>query len=506
ARGVGGERRRPVAVAGVEEAQVAGGCMRRTREVNSVVALRVDDEAEAPRGGRTQLPEPDLAEPAARARLEAALDRGEQGQSGRQARVHDQLAELWRVAGAARHGLPRVVRELAPCPHASLPGSDQRVIDAGESRLRGPRAAADIQRRARAWVGRHPRIHGATDRTAGGEHEPEQGRNGAHVPISKPPAASPRACRATCRSRRRVGPSTARMRHVLKRSPVGFAWRPACGARGPAPKARRQRPELNARRGKTTPRFARHARSVMRALGASRWRAICSPPPAHAKGRRATGTAPCRLSDDPAVGSLRASAHSLPAGVRRIDRRLHRHAGLPDGMHSPDGVALQARGPRRVRVWHGRGDGALASDISRRVRSLGPRGTASAYSSMVSAMTLGADADAPSTPTDLAASASRCGQVDLAWAVSTDTGSGVMAYNVYRDGFLLAQVMAPATVTADTSVAAYTPYSYAVSAVDHAGNESPPSTAASVKTPLCRAVTTSTTSTTTTIGPTSTTS
>ena len=178
---------------------------------------------------------------------------------------------------------------------------------------------------------------------------------------------------------------------------------------------------------------------------------------------------------------------------------------------SVDGATFAAVGTtlRNATAYSDRGL-TRATTYYYRVRSLGPRGTASAYSSMVSAMTLGADADAPSTPTDLAASASRCGQVDLAWAVSTDTGSGVMAYNVYRDGFLLAQVMAPATVTADTSVAAYTPYSYAVSAVDHAGNESPPSTAASVKTPLCRAVTTSTTSTTTTttttIGPTSTTS
>src|SRR5205823_2666991 len=153
ARVVGGERQRPVAEAGVEEAQVADGCTRRTRGVGSVVALRVDDEAEAPRGGRTQLPEPELAVPAARARLEAALDRGEQGQSRGQARVHDQLAELWQVGGAPRHGLPRVVRELAPCPHPSLPGTHQRVIDAGERRLLGgPRAAGNIHRRARAWV------------------------------------------------------------------------------------------------------------------------------------------------------------------------------------------------------------------------------------------------------------------------------------------------------------------------------------------------------------------
>src|SRR5436309_578141 len=178
---------------------------------------------------------------------------------------------------------------------------------------------------------------------------------------------------------------------------------------------------------------------------------------------------------------------------------------------SADGATFAAVGTtlRNVTAYSNRGL-ASATTYYYRVRSLGPRGTASAYSSVVSAMTLGGDVNAPSTPTDLTASGARCGQVDLAWAASTDTGSGVMAYNIYRDGSLLARVMAPATVTSDANVGAFTLYSYAVSAVDHAGNESPPSGGASVRTALCRAVTTSTTSTTTTttttIRPTSTTS
>src|SRR5207253_730279 len=118
--------------------------------------------------------------------------------------------------------------------------------------------------------------------------------------------------------------------------------------------------------------------------------------------------------------------------------------------------------------------------------------------SVVSALTSGPDSAAPSTPGGLTASGSRCGAVDLAWAAATDTGWGVMAYNVYRDGFYLARVMAPATTAADTNVAPSTPYSYAVSAVDHAGNESSPSIAFAVRTALCRVATTSTSSTITT--------
>ncbi|TMA38747.1 MAG: hypothetical protein E6J79_05780 [Deltaproteobacteria bacterium] len=145
-------------------------------------------------------------------------------------------------------------------------------------------------------------------------------------------------------------------------------------------------------------------------------------------------------------------------------------------------------------------DGGLAAATTYyyRVRSLGPRGTASDYSNVASATTLGTDASAPSTPTGLTASASRCGQVDLAWTASTDAGSGVMAYNLYRDGFFLGQVMAPATTTADTNVGVSTPYSYVVSAVDHAGNHSGMSAAASVMTSLCRTVTTTIATTTTT--------
>jgi len=174
---------------------------------------------------------------------------------------------------------------------------------------------------------------------------------------------------------------------------------------------------------------------------------------------------------------------------------------------SLDGASFSAIGTtlRNVTTYS---DGGLATATTYyyRVRSLGPRGTASAYSSVASAMTLGTDATAPSVPDGLTASASRCGQVDLAWTASTDTGSGVMAYNVYRNGFFLAQVMAPATVAADTNVAGFTPYSYVVSAVDHAGNQSAMSAAASVRTALCRVATTTTvTSTITTTSTTRTT-
>src|SRR6185503_4176818 len=75
---VGGERQRPVLVAIVEVAQVADRGFGRALRVHAVVALLVDDQTEAARRPRPELPEPVRALPAAGARREAALDGGEQ--------------------------------------------------------------------------------------------------------------------------------------------------------------------------------------------------------------------------------------------------------------------------------------------------------------------------------------------------------------------------------------------------------------------------------------------
>src|SRR5262249_52022714 len=57
--------------------------------------------------------------------------------------------------------------------------------------------------------------------------------------------------------------------------------------------------------------------------------------------------------------------------------------------------------------------------------------------------------------------------------------------NIYRNNVFLKQVLAPATSTSDTGLAASTVYSYTVSAVDNANNQSATSTAASATTPAC---------------------
>ena len=135
ARIVRRDRERPVAVVPVEEAKVARRRTRRARGVGPVVALRVDDQAEAPRRRGAELPEAELAESAARLRLEPTFDRREQRQRWRQPGIGHELAELRQVARAAGHGLARVLGEVPS--HPSLPGVHERLIDARQRRTHG---------------------------------------------------------------------------------------------------------------------------------------------------------------------------------------------------------------------------------------------------------------------------------------------------------------------------------------------------------------------------------
>src|SRR2546426_3350432 len=96
------------------------------------------------------------------------------------------------------------------------------------------------------------------------------------------------------------------------------------------------------------------------------------------------------------------------------------------------------------------------------------------------------DRTVPAVPTGLTAAAANCSQINLTWLASTDTGgTGLKGYNVYRGGAFMKQVLAPATSTGDAGLAASTVYSYAVRAVDNAGNASGMSTTVSTNTPTC---------------------
>jgi chitodextrinase len=96
------------------------------------------------------------------------------------------------------------------------------------------------------------------------------------------------------------------------------------------------------------------------------------------------------------------------------------------------------------------------------------------------------DRKKPTVPTDLTATPVGCNEVSLSWTASTDTGgSGLMAYRIYRNGVLFKQVSAPATKTSDVGLSGTTRYSYAILAVDKAGNKSAKSLEVFATTPAC---------------------
>jgi chitodextrinase len=89
------------------------------------------------------------------------------------------------------------------------------------------------------------------------------------------------------------------------------------------------------------------------------------------------------------------------------------------------------------------------------------------------------DTQAPSAPTNLAASAKSSSSIALTWGASTDN-IGVTGYRVYRNGALIAS---PTTTSwTDTGLAAGTSYSDQVKAVDAALNLSNPSNTATMST------------------------
>jgi hypothetical protein len=92
------------------------------------------------------------------------------------------------------------------------------------------------------------------------------------------------------------------------------------------------------------------------------------------------------------------------------------------------------------------------------------------------------DSLAPTAPTNLTATAVGSSRADLNWNPASDN-VGVTAYEVYRNGSLLATTAAATTTYSDNDVAGASTYSYHVKARDAAGNLSTASNTATVTTP-----------------------
>src|SRR5256886_69696 len=124
---------------------------------------------------------------------------------------------------------------------------------------------------------------------------------------------------------------------------------------------------------------------------------------------------------------------------------------------------------------------AAATTYSYTVVAYDTSWNASAQGSAVSATTKAlADTQAPSSPTNLAATAVSSSQIDLSWSPATDN-VGVTGYRVYRNGTLVASPTG--TSVSIVGLSASTTYSFTVSAVDAAGNTSALSPPLSLTTP-----------------------
>jgi chitodextrinase len=94
------------------------------------------------------------------------------------------------------------------------------------------------------------------------------------------------------------------------------------------------------------------------------------------------------------------------------------------------------------------------------------------------------DTNAPTPPSSLSATSVTASQVQLSWSGASDDVA-VTGYRIYRNG---TQIGSSTTMSfTDTTVAPSTSYSYTVTALDAAGNESPQSAALPVTTPAAGA-------------------
>ena len=105
----------------------------------------------------------------------------------------------------------------------------------------------------------------------------------------------------------------------------------------------------------------------------------------------------------------------------------------------------------------------------------------SSQSSPASDTTDPPDTTPPSTPANLTATVVSDSQIDLSWDASTDN-VGVTGYNIYRDGGGTPIATVTGTTYQDTGLSWSTLYTYKVSAIDAAPNESAQSSQASATT------------------------
>ena len=91
---------------------------------------------------------------------------------------------------------------------------------------------------------------------------------------------------------------------------------------------------------------------------------------------------------------------------------------------------------------------------------------------------------APSTPSNVTATANSATSVQLTWGASQETGGTIVSYQITRNGTPLTSVSGSATSFLDSTAQPGTAYTYAVTALDQGGTTSQPGTSNTVTTPL----------------------
>ncbi|MGE0354593.1 MAG: fibronectin type III domain-containing protein, partial [Gemmatimonadales bacterium] len=115
---------------------------------------------------------------------------------------------------------------------------------------------------------------------------------------------------------------------------------------------------------------------------------------------------------------------------------------------------------------------------SYQVAAVNPDGLEGPRSPAAQATTL--DVTPPSAPGSLSATAVSASRIDLSWSAASDPESGVIRYNVYRNGIQAGT--ATGTSFSDVNLVPNTAYSYTVTAVNGAALEGPPSQPATATT------------------------
>jgi chitodextrinase len=122
---------------------------------------------------------------------------------------------------------------------------------------------------------------------------------------------------------------------------------------------------------------------------------------------------------------------------------------------------------------------APATTYSYTVAAFDAAGNVSAQSTAASATTLQVDTVPPTAPTNLSGASPLPTEVDLSWSPSTDK-SGVAGYRVFRNGSQVATTTGTSYI--DSGLTSSTTYTYAITALDAAGNVSAPSSPLSITT------------------------